>query len=592
MIRKVLAAVLVLAASTVALDGPDIPGDIHSGPRVARQADRDRVNPQIQPASTPVSAVLEQMSPAERENACISVEFASSGAEIIALGHEVARLWNAGQYDEALVQLRHLEDRVGTGHVAIGKSWRKPVPTMEAQLWDDDVRIGNRDSLIELAFDTHLSSGNLYAVLRHRTKSEYYVNMSTDGGNSWSETFAWNGSGVLPSVDAAAAASHLYVTYSDPDDDPRQVRLRRFRWNDGAEDTFSTGAAWVTACTLATGDTVRELSLVSNQHGYNSRLYITTLVSDGSVAFSWDDTTAVSWLALATGVTSGAYSGLDATENQDFDSTYLFFCYYDVTDSLRIYGKTEENCTRRYSRQVGNAGASYKPSVSAYQDTVICAYNNCAASPYRVEYVINYSGSPSWGHGTLSEADTLAEAPAVTARGGGGLAAVFRHYTLPRELRFRQRVDYGPGPWTDPVSIADFDPYWNRAGIEYLGSGVYGVVFLSRSPVAYGAYFDRSDWATGLAEQRRLVTDENILNVTPNPLSGQGRLNYTLNRPADLRVQVYDRTGRVVRTLFDGHSPEGRQSMGFDAADLAPGVYFVRADADGRALTVPVTVVR
>ncbi|MBN2465033.1 hypothetical protein JXD38_05360 [candidate division WOR-3 bacterium] len=591
MYRTVLAALLALAASAIALDQPDTPGDLPTGQQVAGRLDRDRLQPDREKAPSPASLFLERMSQAERKNSRISIEFTSSDPQLVALGQEVERLWDGGQFDEALAQLASLEARVGP--VAVGNSWRTPVPTLETNLWDTDVRIGNRDSLMELSFDTHLSSGNLYAVLRHGAKSAYYVNMSTDGGNSWNETFYWNGSSVLPSVDAAALANHLYVTYSDPGDDPRQVRIRRFRWNDGAEDTFSTGAEWVAACTLAAGDTVRELSLVANQHGYNNRLYITTLVNDGSVQWSWDDANAVSWLDAATGITSGAYSGLDATENQGFDSTYMFFSYYDTSDTLRIYGKTEDNFTRRYSRPVGNAGAYYKTSISAYEDTVICAYDNCTASPYQVEYVINYSGSPSWGHGTLSDPDTTAEAPGVTARGGGGLAAVFRHYTATRQLRFLQREDYGPGPWTDAIPIADYDPYWNRPGIEYLGSGVFGVAYLSKnSPTVRGAYFDRSDWPTGLAEQRRLLVEENVLNVMPNPLSGHGRLNYTLNRPADLRVQLYDRTGRIVRTLFDGYSPAGLQSLPFDASDMVPGVYFARADADGRALTVPVTVVK
>ncbi len=76
------------------------------------------------------------------------------------------------------------------------------------------------------------------------------------------------------------------------------------------------------------------------------------------------------------------------------------------------------------------------------------------------------------------------------------------------------------------------------------------------------------------------------------PLSGHGRLNYTINRPADLRVRMYDRAGRAVRTLFSGQSPAGSQSLCFDAAQMVPGVYFVRADADGTTFTVPVTVVR
>ena len=589
MYRTVLAAVLALAAISVALERSDTPCDINSGPRVACQADRNQAASQKQTAPTPARLMLEQMSPAQRANSRISVELESSDAEALALGREVERLWNGGEYDDALAQFGTLEARVGAGRVAIGNSWRTPVPTLKTELWDADVRIGNRDSLMELAFDTQISSGNLFAVLRSGVSSVYAVCMSSDGGSSWSETYAWTGYGVLPSVDAAVLADFLYVAYSDPGDDPTAVRVRRFGCSDGSSVNFNNGLSFVVACTLAVGDTMREVSLVSNQHGYNNRLYITTLVSDGSVLWGWADTGAVSWTKVATGITTGALHGLDATENQGFDSTFHFFSYYDATDSLRIYGN-DGLITRRYTRYTG---AGEVTSISAYCDTIICAFDDETGSPYQVLYVIDYGDVASWTYGTLSKTDTTAESPGVTARGGGGLAAVFRHYTPTRQLRLRQRIYHGPGVWSDPVSIANNEPYWNRPGIEYLGTGVFGVAYLSsKSPVVRGAYFDRSDWPTGLAEQRRLIVDENILSVTPNPLSGQGRLNYTLNRPSTLRVQVYDRAGRVVRTLFDGHSQAGRQSLDFDAVGMVPGVYFVRADADGRTLTVPVTVVK
>jgi len=591
MIRMVFAAVLVLAASAVASDYADTPGDPQTGPRFAAQLDHGRLQPQTRKTQTRAALFLEEMSPAERENSRISVEFESSEAELVALGREVEQLWNGGQYDEALVQLCGLETRLGNGRVAIGNSWRKPVPTLDARLWDSDVRIGNRDSLLDLSFDTQISSGNLFAAFRHGSGASegMSVCMSSDGGATWSETFNWGSVNILWSLDAAVGAGHLYIAYAYPGY-PQDVRLRRLKCTDGSSDTFSNGVAWVTACTLAVGDTAKEVSLVTTQHGYNDRLYLATLVTDGSVAYCWDDTGAVSWTRVATGITSGAVHGLDATENEGGDSTFFFISYYDANDSLRIYGRSG-SWKSRYSRYVGNADP-YGTSISAYRDTIICAFDDMTQSPVQVLYMINYGDVASWTYGTLSHTDTTAEAPAVTARGGGGLAAVFRHYTSPRQLRFRWRIYQGPGAWSDPVSIADFDPYWNRHGVEYLGSGVYGVVFLSRSPVAYGAYFDRSDWPTGLAEQRRLIVGENVLNVSPNPLSGAGRLNYTLNRPADLRVQVYDRTGRVVRTLFDGRCPGGLQSLTFNTVGMTPGVYFVRAEADGRALTVPMTVVQ
>jgi hypothetical protein len=579
---------LAIAASAFALDHPRVPDDISSGPYVVCQRDRDQLLTETRMAPSTIRAALEQMSPAERANARISVEFESSDDEAVSLGRQVERLWNGGQYDEALAQLGNLEARVGMGRVAIGNSWRTPVPTFEADLWESDVRIGNRDSLLELAFDTELASGNLFVVLRSGGGPPHYsVCMSADGGATWDETFTWIGSPPT-SLDAAVCRSHLHVVYNSPGENAQQVRLRRFRCSTGLADTFRNGRSWVASWELDSGDTMKEASLVSNQHDVNSRLYFAILVSDGSTLLGWDYANAMSWTKLSTGITSGASSGLDATENQESDSTWVFFSYYDASDTLRIYRWGSGGIEQRFSRFTGTGTPT---SISAYRDTVICAYEDGTSSPHQVRYVTNYGDGDTWAIGTLSNADTTAESPGVAARGGGGFAAVFRHCAPTRELRFRRRAY--DGPWSDPVSIADNEPYWNRPGIEYLGAGVFGVVYLSNAnPVVRGAYFDRSDWPYGLAEQRRLIVDERILSVAPSPLTGHGRLNYTLNRPADLRVQVYDRAGRIVRTLFHGHSPAGRQSLGFDARGMAPGVYFVRADADGRALTVPTTIVR
>jgi hypothetical protein len=86
--------------------------------------------------------------------------------------------------------------------------------------------------------------------------------------------------------------------------------------------------------------------------------------------------------------------------------------------------------------------------------------------------------------------------------------------------------------------------------------------------------------------------DEGILNVSPNPVRGAGRIAFTLSRASNLAVRVYDGAGRVARTVFQGRQAAGLHYLALDASDLTPGVYFVRADADGSVLTVPVTVVK
>ena len=60
---------------------------------------------QAQAAQSSARLALGQMSPAERKNSCISVEFESSDSEAVLLGREVERLWNGGECDEALAHL-------------------------------------------------------------------------------------------------------------------------------------------------------------------------------------------------------------------------------------------------------------------------------------------------------------------------------------------------------------------------------------------------------------------------------------------------------------------------------------------------------
>jgi hypothetical protein len=75
--------------------------------------------------------------------------------------------------------------------------------------------------------------------------------------------------------------------------------------------------------------------------------------------------------------------------------------------------------------------------------------------------------------------------------------------------------------------------------------------------------------------------------VHPNPVRGNGRILYSLARPADVGFDVMDVTGRRVAALRPGRREAGRGSIGWSGADeegrrLAAGVYFVRMRVDGR----------
>jgi len=88
------------------------------------------------------------------------------------------------------------------------------------------------------------------------------------------------------------------------------------------------------------------------------------------------------------------------------------------------------------------------------------------------------------------------------------------------------------------------------------------------------------------------------LTVAPNPSRGAVELAFELARPAAVRLDLHDLSGRRLRTLFDGLAPAGRQRVRWDGTGeagepLEAGVYFARlARADGPSVTTRVLRLR
>lgn len=83
----------------------------------------------------------------------------------------------------------------------------------------------------------------------------------------------------------------------------------------------------------------------------------------------------------------------------------------------------------------------------------------------------------------------------------------------------------------------------------------------------------------------------------PNPARTNVRLAFELPRAGSVRMEVFDLTGRHVRTLYDGMHESGGGDVVWDLRDsggapVKAGVYMVRATMEGRALMQRLAVVR
>lgn len=87
------------------------------------------------------------------------------------------------------------------------------------------------------------------------------------------------------------------------------------------------------------------------------------------------------------------------------------------------------------------------------------------------------------------------------------------------------------------------------------------------------------------------------LTASPNPCTGTVRILLTLDRKAKAEINIYEVTGRLIRSVSTGTLYPTQHSFEWDGKDqnglgVAPGVYFCRLSAGGREATVKVVLAR
>jgi hypothetical protein len=81
--------------------------------------------------------------------------------------------------------------------------------------------------------------------------------------------------------------------------------------------------------------------------------------------------------------------------------------------------------------------------------------------------------------------------------------------------------------------------------------------------------------------------------ILPNPVSTEASIGFAVPSGGAVRINVYDVSGRIVETVFDGQLDAGTHSVEWNPGNgLSSGVYFVRLDAGQGSVTARAMVIR
>jgi len=82
--------------------------------------------------------------------------------------------------------------------------------------------------------------------------------------------------------------------------------------------------------------------------------------------------------------------------------------------------------------------------------------------------------------------------------------------------------------------------------------------------------------STGIKETNNFFKNVSEVTIAPNPFSNSTQIQYSLQKEAQMKIDVYSIEGRLVKTVFSGIQNSGSQSVALDAAGMANGKYILR----------------
>lgn len=100
------------------------------------------------------------------------------------------------------------------------------------------------------------------------------------------------------------------------------------------------------------------------------------------------------------------------------------------------------------------------------------------------------------------------------------------------------------------------------------------------------------DVLVGLEQTNNAVREFRLNQNYPNPFNPTTKIEFTLTKAGDVKLEVYDVNGKLVETLIDGYMNAGSRTLDFNAAGLSSGTYFYKISANGYTETKKMLLVK
>lgn len=316
------------------------------------------------------------------------------------------------------------------------------------------------------------------------------MNISTDGGATWQETYYYPAESV---ISMRVGGDFVWVAYS-PSPVPSALRVRRFFADTGASDSSYD---YQTIDNIHPA-TVTDVAMTSNADEADTAIFVACVASDRYVKFYWDELTGTSFESFHPPITD-AYGSLDITYNPGAASGYFVFISYRSDLYAKVW-RHHIHGSWDYSEGFLLYGNNNYTAISAFQDTVVTVIEFPHSTGNAIYAYVNTNAGNDfeWSgeavYYPLTPSSPEAAGPDVSLRSPSGSILTYQLEEGTFDgVYYQPREGHGlTGGYVGAFSINEVDSAaQEQTTVEWLGDNncdSYGVVYLSGGD--FIPYFD------------------------------------------------------------------------------------------------------
>jgi hypothetical protein len=115
-------------------------------------------------------------------------------------------------------------------------------------------------------------------------------------------------------------------------------------------------------------------------------------------------------------------------------------------------------------------------------------------------------------------------------------------------------------------------------------------------PISIGnIWYYEEGFYTGINDNEQnpnLLTTFSLDQNYPNPFNSETNFSFSLNRPTNISLFIYDIRGVEISCLVDDYLPAGIYQKAFDASGLSTGIYFACLKSEGLSQTKKLILIK